>query len=728
MIGKKVSHYRILERLGGGGMGEVYKAEDTRLGRLVALKFLSREVADGEALERFRREARMASTLDHPHICSIYDVGDSEGQPFMVLQLLHGETLQERIQDKPLPLQESFRLAIQVAEGLEAAHSKGVVHRDIKASNIFVNDREDVVILDFGLAKLVEQRYEPGSASEAPTVMASETLTSPGVAMGTVFYMSPEQLLGEQLDARTDLYSFGVLLYQMATGTLPFRGRTFAALCDQILHEDPPPPSHLNADLPPEFDWVVAKALEKDRELRYQSAREVAADLRRLSLNTGSGSTRVRLERPPDAGSPSIAVLPFVSLGPDPENDYFSDGLSEELINALGRVSKLRVASRTSAFSFKGTSQRIRQIGALLNVRTVLEGSVRRSENRLRVSAQLVDVENGYQFWAQTFDREIEDVLSIQEEIAGSIVKALELVLSEGERNKLLSVGTSRALAYDCYLRGRQLFYQFRRAGYEKARRLFLEAASIDPDYAAAHAWVANCCWFLYTWFDVDPAYISEADQASRKALASDPELAEAQVARGVALLLARHYAEAEEAFERAVREKADLFEALYFHARACFSQGKLEQAAGLAEGAAQVRSRDYNASYLAGMAYLALARADRAEAAFRRSLEAAGKHLELFPGDGRALYVGAAAAIRLGEDEKGRDWAVRAVTADPGEPMTLYGVACDYSLLGETEEALDCLEKASTFGPLEKAWFLYDPDLDSIRDHPRFQALLERL
>jgi non-specific serine/threonine protein kinase len=711
--GESLSHYRLIEKIGEGGMGEVWRALDTTLEREVALKLLFQEFTEDPArLAKFEREAKILAGMNHPGIVTIHTVGETDGRRFFAMELIHGERLTDLIPPGGLPLRGFFELALPIVEAVAAAHDHGVSHGDLKPGNVMVAGDNRVKVLDFGLA-----RPRRPAVVEVTPEDPTKTLSIEGHISGTVLYMAPEQIEGKSRDHRCDIFSLGVLLYEMSTGRHPFRGDSSAELIASVLKDRPRAPSLVNPELPRQLDRVIERCLAKEPEDRLPAAAELHRELQ--AIERGLSTTSEESVR-------SIAILPFVDVSAEQDQDYFCEGMADEIINAISRVDNLRVASRTSSFRFKNTSLDSREIGDLLGVAHLLEGSVRKAGNRLRISTQLINVSDGYQLWSESYDRELKDVFAIQDEIAQSIVGALEVTLSPRERRAIKQVATADVRAYDYYLRGRQHFRQFRRKSIEVARQMFARAIEIDPGYAGAYAGLADCHSYLYMFWNVSEEHSREADEASRKAVELDPELPEAYVARGVAVSLTDRYAEANEQFENAIRLKPSLFEAYYFQGRGYYARGQLEQAVGCFERAREARPEDYQAPSLLGSALVGLGRKEEANTAFRRAFEMARKHLEVYPGDARALYFGALALCQLGEPEElSLEWARRALTMDPEEPQVLYNVACVYALLGRADEAIERLAETIAHGGWWRIWMKNDPDLVSLHSHPAFQALV---
>jgi len=712
VIGQEISHYRITAKLGEGGMGAVYRAEDTKLGREVALKFLPPElVADPAARRRMLKEAQVASRLNHTSIATIYEVHDTGDMPYIAMELVEGESLKDMIARGPLPANKLLDLARQIADGLEEAHSMGVLHRDLKPANVMVDDKGRVKILDFGLAVVAGRERAPGESQEA-FLSRSRTQWSTG---GTVPYMPPEQLKGETTDARGDIFSFGVLLYECLSGRYPFPGTNAIDMMHAIVNKPPVPLHEVVPSISPQWESSIERCLAKEPPDRFQTVRELRAAFRQA-------------DQPRRDSEKSLAVLFFENLSGQKEDEYFRDGMTEDIITELSNIKGLRVFPRAAVLQFKDKPVTSGQVAQQLNARYVLTGSLRRAGNRIRVNAQLIETRSGHSLWAERFDRTMEDVFAIQDEIAQSIARTLRLMLTEKEKKAIEKKQTQDVQAYDYYLRGRQFFHQMRRKGFDYAREMFARAIAFDPTYARAYAGLADCCSLLYAYWESTAENLKEADAASLKALQLAPELAEAHVSRGVALCHNKRFEDGEVEFKTAMRLDPVCFEAYYFYGRACRAAGKLERAAELFEHASELRPEDYQSPLLLASIYEGLGRRREAEAAARRGLKAAEKHLELHPDDARAYYLGAGALCLIGEKARAIEWAERALEIDADEPVTLYNVACMYSLMGRVPEALDCLERAVKNGFRDRAWFDNDSDLDPLRKEPRFQALLQQL
>jgi non-specific serine/threonine protein kinase len=710
MAGQTLSHYRLVKKLGEGGMGMVWQALDTKLDREIAIKILPDPFAsDAERLSRFRREAKVIAALNHPNIVTIHSVEDTDGVHFITMELVRGKPLKALIPASGLPLASFLDIAVPLVAAIGAAHQKGITHRDLKPDNVMVGDDSSLRVLDFGLAQLRRDTSSTEAGSQ------TRTASLDGHVVGTVPYMSPEQLQGKSVDHRTDIFALGVIFYEMLGGQRPFQGATSVDLMSSILKDTPRSVTEIRRDLPGQAGRLVARCLEKEPIARFQSTLDLGNELEGL---------RRQSEKEP---IPSIAVLPFADMSADKDQDYFCEGMAEEIINALTKLESLRVTSRTSAFGFKGASVDIGEIGRRLGVNHILEGSVRKAGDRLRITAQLINVADDFHLWSERYDREMKDVFAIQDEIARSVTEALKVTLSTKERSAIQRVPTRNVEAYDYFLRGRKYMYRWGVRNSELARRMFLRSVEIDPDFSLGYAGVADCCSLLYQLTHGDGERTS-ADRASKKAVELDPDSAEARVSRGFALSNLGRYEEAEREFETAIRLNPMLFEAYYLYGRACFAAGKLDKAARLLERACEVRPEDYLAVNLLPQLFTSLGREAEASAVSRRCLEVIERHVELNPDDARALCYGANAFIRLGERERGLDWARRALIVDPDGFEILYNIACVYSSAGEIEKAIDSLEKAVKAGYSHRAWIENDSDLDPLRDHPRFRAVVERL
>jgi len=704
--------YTITREIGRGGMATVYLAEDFRHGRDVAVKVLHPDLASALGADRFLREIRLAARLNHPRILPLFDSGEAGGFLYYVMPFIEGESLRDRLnRDRQLTLEEALDIGRGVAGALDYAHRHNIVHRDIKPENIMLNEGE-AMVMDFGIAK-------------ALTAAGADTLTQIGMVVGTPAYVSPEQAAGEvEIDGRSDQYSLGCVLFEMLSGERPFTGPTAQAVLNKRFTEPVPSLAKVLQGVPDEIDAALSKALAKDPAARFDTASAFARALVPLVIATPT-STPV-----PEGvqAVKSIAVLPFTNTSPDPENEYFTDGMAEEIINALAKIKSLGVASRTSTFALKGKTEDIREIGKRLEVSTVLEGSVRKMGNKIRVSAQLINVANGLQLWSERYDREMDDVFAIQDEIAQNIVKALRVVLSDEEKRAIEKVATDNVQAYDYYLRGRKFFHQNRRTSIEFARQMFTRAIEVDPNYARAHAGIADCCSILYMYFDARESNLRQADKASQKALQLDPDLAEAHAARGLSFSLSKQYEKAASEFEIAMKLDPKLYEAPYFYGRASLAQGKWSEAVLLFEKASAVSPENYQAPAFLASAYAGQGRIHEASKASQRAVKVIEKWLDTNPDDARAMNLGATIWSNLGETEKALAWARQSLSIDEEDPQLLYNVACVYSIEGMREEAMECLERAIDKGYGHREWIEHDSDLNSLRGDPRFTALLDRI
>jgi serine/threonine-protein kinase len=737
MIGQTISHYKILEEIGSGGMGVVYKAQDTKLDRTVALKFLPPHISiNKEEKQRFIHEAKAAAALNHINIVTIYEINEFEDQTYIAMEYLEGETLKDKIASGPLPINNAIDTAIQIAEGLNKAHKKDIVHRDIKSANIIITDEGVVKILDFGLAKL----------------RGVTKLTKEGTTLGTIAYMSPEQASGDKVDHRSDIWSLGVLLYEMITGQLPFKGEYEQAIIYSILNEEPESIFNMRNEIPRELELVVQKALQKKPEARYKNVEQMLAELKSIKINLETEQIR-----PKGKPTPSIAVLPFINMSADPEYEYFSDGMTEDIINALSKIKDFQVAARTSTFSFKEEKVDVREIGRKLNIKTVLEGSVRKAGNRLRITAQLINAEDGYHLWSEQYDRVLADVFDIQDEITLAIVNALKVELLVGENQAVQKKYTDNLEAYNLYLKGHFYWNKMTTAGFRKAIDLFQKAVTKDPAYALAYAGLADA----YTGLgDAGLSAIppkeafSNANEAVQKALEIDAELSEAHASLGHLKMHNFDWPGVEQEFNRAIELNPNYATTYHMNGFYFALMERHHEAITTIKKALKLDPISLGIITDLGVIYYFARKYDQAIEQYQKTLEMEPGFIRAYVTLGstygqKGMYQKAIdmiqKAIELSGDRSkiaalGRAYAL---AGKKDEALTIiheledlskqryispYCITLIYASMGEKDHAFDWLEKAYEEHVSELIYLKVDPYLDNLRSDPRFTTLLKKV
>ncbi len=740
MIGRTISHYEILEKLGEGGMGVVYKAVDTKLKRTVALKFLSPQaVGTEEDKTRFVHEAQAAAALNHPNICMVYEIDDYENRSFIAMECIEGESLKAKIKSGPLPLAEAVEIAVAIAEGLQEAHSKGIIHRDIKSANIMLTPTGRVKVMDFGLAKLSDKTQ----------------LTRAGTTLGTVAYMSPEQGRGDPVDLRTDIWSLGVVLYEMITGELPFKADYEQATIYLIINEEPPSMKSHRSDVPKGLERIIEKALAKRASERFQSAKDLKKDLESIITPGRPGITGRKATTP--ESKPSIAVLPFRDMSSQRDQEYFCEGIAEELINALVKLRGLRVAARTSAFQFKDRESNIKKVGEELDVKTVLEGSIRKAGNRLRITAQLINVEDGFHIWSEKYDRELDDIFAIQDEISLAIVDKLKVRLLGEERSALIKRHTDDHEAHNLYLQGLYFWNRRLEGGMKKAMEHFQRAIEIDPGYALAYAGVADTYNVTGMFGYLPPKEtFPKAKEAARKALEIDPTLGEAHASLGFAnTFFDWDWPAAEEEFKRAIELNPSYATAHEWYALYLMAIGRFDESIVEAERALELDPLSLIIRSIVGITYHFARRYDEAIAHHRKTLEMDPYFLPA------SAYISVSLA-ECGMYDDAIEVMNRVESLAAGSTYTLGFFGMAYGMAGRKEKALEILDRfdelaqeryvssshyANVFfgiGEMDK-WFEYfekayverspllafikaTPWIGPLSSNPRFKSLLKKI
>jgi serine/threonine protein kinase/cytochrome c-type biogenesis protein CcmH/NrfG len=731
---KKLGRYEICSQLGAGGMGEVYLANDTKLDRKVALKILPSDLASDDRVRRFVQEAKAASALNHPNILTIYEIDEVESQQFIATEFIDGETLRDRLRSESFNPLEAIDIGIQVASALSATHHVGIVHRDIKPENIMIRRDGIVKVLDFGLAKLARDKPVTHTDPNALT----QAKTAAGVVLGTAQYMSPEQARGIEVDARTDIWSLGCVLYELVTARQPFCGSTALDVMSEVLRAEPEPIERQLPDAPGELERIVNRALRKDRDERYQTIKDMLIDLKDLKSKLETQSKNVSYQRTSTSSAEtfisavpenSIAVLYFENMNSEPDSDYFCAGMIEDIITDLSKIKELKVVSRSDVLPYRNKEVNTRQVGEALRVNYILEGSVRKAGSKIRITAQLVNIREGYHLWAERFDRLIEDIFDLQNEVSQKIVEALKISLTDTEKELLTQKPTDNLRAYDFNLRGRELLYQKGKKNTERAIEMFDNAIALDPAFASSYAALAEAYLAMYEWYDGNSHWLTKAIEINEKALTLDPLSLEAQF--GIAMVYFHHqrFAECRRSLEEILKANSEFYPGYLRLGMIAERSGDLDSALKHYRRATKLKPYDEDPwRFLVGV-YRKSANIKAANEAALKVIEITSRKLEASLDDVIVMSRLAEAYARFGSKEEAGATLKRVFELEPNDGLAIYNCSCAYALLGDKAGTLLSLRRAFESGFRTVAhWATADSAFESMRDDSEFQELVAEL
>lgn len=707
MIGETVSHYKIIDKLGEGGMGVVYKAQDLNLDRFAAIKVLPSHLSESEESKaRFLREAKATAALNHPNILSVYGIDEVDGRLFFAMEFVDGVTLKAHMANLKagtgVSLQQSMGWARQIAEGLKEAHAKQIIHRDIKPENVMLTSGGQLKIMDFGIAKL----------------KGSSGMTKTGVSLGTLAYMSPEQAQGVAADHRSDIWSLGVVLYEMLTGELPFKAEHEAGLLYLVVNEQPPVPSAMDKKIPRQIDPLVMRLLEKDREKRFQTIENVLASFASTASEIELSSTSSKVK--------AIAVLPFGNISPDKESDYFGDGLTEELIVNLSKLKEIRVVPRTTSMQYRNTAKDVKSIGRELGTRYILSGNVRKFQDNLRISVELIDIETEEQIWAETYKGKLADVFDIQEQVSKQIVEALMVKLTPTEKIVLTKRSTDKPEAFDCYLRARDFLYRLTKNNVQFSIQLFQKAIELDNRYAVAYAGLGEAYATMYQYFEANESLLDKAIEASLKALMYDSTLSEAYAALGLAYFDRKELEEAVTATRKAIELDPNNYIAYWILGRIYHATDRDRESIEMFERTITLNPEFYSARNDLLMVYDRLGDQEKRMEVLKYHLEFFPRYLSQHPDDARGHMYFAIHLATADQKEEAKAAGARALELNPGDSLMMYNAACLYARLGDTKLSAKTLNDAVATGQEDFEWIKRDSDLNAIRLEPEYIALME--